>query len=739
MSAPPPPPPPSAPPAPGNGPARQPVVRPHKPTTANPLVARKKPRPKPKNVQPPPKVPGKGPEEKARPVLNDMSDPAMRQLAQIRAQNGGWTEKAPPNCKDFPLVMTKRSMLEGLRHHIMRLNKNKGDSNRKADAVVDITNQDQFPRPVTLLRRDPRLPPAHRMAAVAKEEPVPTDPAEAAEYERARQLKAEKEAQRALDQAQIAPVLKTSEPKPKSNKKEKPTAFYGRNSEAQKKESKIHYEETWPWHLEDAEGKAGVWVGSYVASLSDLNVALVIDGARFRMIPLERYYKFDEKPRFDTLSLDDAEKMMYEVKEIKRWVMKQRDQEQLEREKNETRQFLRGPTRVKTESETSRLARRTERQDDFELDMSGDEFQDDDEAPGFDRDEDEDAKEAKERIRREQVSANTFGEGEEEKVEREERERELEKLRAKMIGKRTVKTLRKLEHGQDYDDLESGSDENNNPFTDESASDEEESERESDREDEETKRAGAGARDQSAASGANTKGGSTTPSGKQRTVDALKKGKLKRPGSPNMSESSDNEAMRKKIKTAQGPSVAPSRGGTPIPAGTPIPGRPKPPSGAMSDGEATAGEGSDAGAKLKKLKVKPGGMRPGATPSGSRAGSPAPTANRPPKPGGTTTSSGSPPPPPSGQATDIITAKEIADALAPYAKEGISLSNLMKKFQGRVNKPGNITTSQWIQMVKAHGVYGPDKLLRPKAALSGGNAAPSSSSDRPQPGGAAGR
>jgi len=360
-------------------------------------------------------------------------------------------------------------MLEGLRHHIMRLSKAKGESNKaKPDAVVDITNQDQFPRPVTLLRRDPRLPPTNRL--IVKEDSAPIDPAEVAEFERARQLKAEKEAQRALDQAQIAPVARANEPKPKpNNKKEKPTAFYGRNSDAQKKESKIHYEETWPWHLEDADGKAGVWVGSYIASLSDLNAALVIDGGRFRMIPLERYYKFDEKPKFDTLSLDDAEKMMYEVKEIKRWVMKQKDQELMEREKNETRQFLRGPTRVKTESATSRMARRTERQDDFELDISGDEFQDDDEAPGFEADEDEDAKDAKDRIRREQVSANTFGEGEESKVEKEEREAQLEKLRAKMIGKQTVKTLKKLEHGQDYDDLESGSDENN-PFTDESVS-----------------------------------------------------------------------------------------------------------------------------------------------------------------------------------------------------------------------------------------------------------------------------
>ncbi len=464
----------SAPPPPaGNGPQRPPggpqFIR--KPANSNPLVARKKPRPQPVLSRPPRNTSGAtgkgGLEENKKPKLNDPNDPAMRQLGQVRAQNGGWTEKPPDTYQDFPLVTTKRAMLEGLRHHIMRLSKAKGEANKaKGDVILDITNQDQFPRPVTLLRRDPRLPPAHRM--VVRDEPTPMDPAEAAEFERARQLKADKEAQKALDQAQIAPVARANEPKPKpNNKKEKPTAFYGRNSDAQKKESKIHYEETWPWHLEDAEGKAGVWVGSYIASLSDLNVALVIDGARFRMIPLERHYKFDEKPKFDTLSLDDAEKMMYEVKEIKRWVMKAKDQEQVEREKNETRQFLRGPTRVKMESATSRMARRTERQDDFELDMSGDEFQDDDEAPNFEGDDDEDTKDAKDRIRREQHTANTFGAGEEEKVEQQEREEQLEKLRSKMIGKQTVKTLKKLEHGLDYDDLESGSGEDNNPFTDE--------------------------------------------------------------------------------------------------------------------------------------------------------------------------------------------------------------------------------------------------------------------------------
>jgi transcription initiation factor TFIIF subunit alpha len=84
-----------------------------------------------------------------------------------------------------------------------------------------------------------------------------------------------------------------------------------------------------------------------------------------------------------------------------------------------------------------------------------------------------------------------------------------------------------------------------------------------------------------------------------------------------MTDSSDNEAARKRVRTGKG-SVTASR------AATPLPGRPKPLGAATSDGEVTAGEASDAGAMLKKkLKIKPG-ARPGGTPSGSRAVSPAP-------------------------------------------------------------------------------------------------------------------
>lgn len=429
---------------------------------ADPLRARQKPTPKP--AMPPPSATKRDPDEldpieAAKRSLEQKLAPKIRELEAARLQFDGWSTPATPPSQEFPLVTTKRALLEGIRHHIMRL-QDKG----KGSQTYNIMDPNQFPRPVTLHRRDPRLPPAHRM--VVKEEPTPTDPAYEAEAERIRKQKADREAQRALDQAQIAPVAKSNEPKQKQqNKKEKPSVFYGRNSDEQKKQSGIRYEETLPWHLEDVDGKSGTWVGSYIAGLSDVNCALVIDGGSFRMIPLERWYRFDEKPRFDTLTLDDAENMMKQNKDVKRWVMLDREKQASEQEKNETRSFLRGRARIKMESATSKSALRSEKQDDHDIDMSGDEFQDDDETPGFEAD-DEDAKETKERVRREQVAANLFGEGEEGKVDEEEREARLEKYKQKIIGKTTRKKLMKLEHAMDYDDLDS--DQDNNPFADSS-------------------------------------------------------------------------------------------------------------------------------------------------------------------------------------------------------------------------------------------------------------------------------
>lgn len=149
-------------------------------------------------------------------------------------------------------------------------------------------------------------------------------------------------------------------------------------------------------------------------------------------------------------------------------------------------------------------------------------------------------------------------------------------------------------------------------------------------------------------SGASSKG-TNTPSGRPKHTDPLKKSKstLKRAGSPNLSESSGNESSRKKLKKKHHTSPGTSGTSTPVPGSRPMSPAPSgqarkssviklnvnpsklseiqnaPPNpspvygGSMSDGEATGGEMSDGG-KKKKIKLRIG------SPSGSRAGSPAP-------------------------------------------------------------------------------------------------------------------
>jgi transcription initiation factor TFIIF subunit alpha len=352
-------------------------------------------------------------------------------------------------------MTTKKALFEGARFHLMKFTQAKLD-----DKPIDPTEDDEFARPVTLHRRDPRQPPPGR--AVKPEEPEPT-PVDEQERERQAQLKAEKEAQRAIDQAKIAPVAKDPNPKPKKKQKEEKTSFHrAPKNEAAKKESEIRYEEALPWHLEDADGK-NVWVGSYVAALSEHCVAFKIDGSVFRMIPLEKWYKFTAKPPFQPFTLDQAEAFMNRKMDVGRWVMKSEEKRADQAEMEATRRLLTGRGQmIKTESSTFKAASRSEKLDHDELDISGDEFQDDDEAPTFERNnEDEDTKVSKDRIRREQLGANLFGAGDEREVDKELSEQLREELERQKYGKATKKALIK----RDREEIYESDDSEDNPWS----------------------------------------------------------------------------------------------------------------------------------------------------------------------------------------------------------------------------------------------------------------------------------
>ncbi|KAI2641217.1 Rap30/74 interaction domain-containing protein [Xylaria nigripes] len=657
--------------------------------TVNPMVPRKKPPPRPF----PPK-PALAPRDTgvSKPIAKPKHlhpDQAIPRFDPQRSKNGGWSTPLPPGGQEYPLFVTKKALKEGLRFHVMRFAPQLRGIKQSS---INPADQEHFPRPVTLQRRDPRQPPAGREL---KQEPVEQPPPNSEEAEKQAQLKAQRDAQRALDDAQKAPVMKDAERKrlQQKNKEERKTAtqvHYQPRTEKQKKEAEIRYEEALPWHLEDADGKH-IWVGQYEAPLSDQKVALIPypETGGYRMLPLEKWYKFAPKRgAFQHLTIEEAERMMGKKAAPTRWAIRDSDRNKAASQREESRRLVHGPTAVKQESSTFQQASRREKMEHDDIDMSGDEFQDDDETAGFEPDRDEDTKDSKDRVRREQLGANLFGDADEKLVEKEEAELHKEEEARKLLGKQLKKALRKRDKQFQYDSDSSGRD----PF----ASSSSESDSDSEKEDEENK-----ADKDKNGNGSSAKG-SNTPQGKKTAADAAKKGKsLKRPGSPLGSDSSGTESTRnkKKPKFAATNSITGSRSATPLPGGQSARG-----AGSTSDGEVTAGEMSDgAGSKMKPRPHLGTGTK--GTPAGSRSGSPVPSRPRPASPNAG----------PVQEPLKPITSQEILDALPPLPN-GITIGVLLRMFDNRVDKEGHLTRKEWLQLVKENAVFSQtDKLLRRKA------------------------
>ncbi|KAH9897286.1 hypothetical protein F4778DRAFT_745135 [Xylariomycetidae sp. FL2044] len=690
-------------------PGAPPLRRPR--NTANPLVPRKRPIQRPPPSKLPPSAKGTfstansklGAKQPQRPASGNGGGPPN--FDHLRRQNGGWSMPKPEGASDYPLYVTKKDLKEGLRFHVMRFMQNPPPEDPN-DPGMEPLNQYQFTRPVTLQRRDPRQPAPGR--EVKEEEIIPEEPPVVnEEAEKLAQLKAERAAQRAIDDAQKAPVAKDAVPKAKENKKQeekqgKVQTHYQPRTEKQKKERDIRYEESLPWHLEDADGK-NVWVGQYEAPLSESKVALMISNGGFRMLPLEKWYRFTSKRgSFKPLSIEEAERAMNKKAAPGRWAKRDEARERAERAMAESRMIVNGRTAVRQESETFRSVSRREKADHDDIDMSGDEFQDDDETAGYEPDRDDDTKDSKERVRRDQLGANLFGDADEQKVEKEFMDELKEDAQRKQLGAQVKKRLRKVDQQYQY---ESDSSSNRDPFASSSSESEDEIDLLKKAAEEKAKEKD---KDQPAASGSSSKG-TNTPQGKKAAAEAAKKGKsLKRAGSPIVSDSSGTESVRKKKKTGPTTSMPGSRGTTPLPGGQ----RGRTGAGSTSDGEGTAGEMSD-GAGGKKRR-RPLGTGARGTPAGSRAGSPAPLVTAQLASGARPGSPGAPSQSPTRDVVDRITAQEIIDALPPLP-QGISIGALLKVFMHRLDKPGHMSRKEWLKLVKENANFNQqEKLLRRK-------------------------
>lgn len=430
------------------GPNGQPLKRRPRPKQqTNPLVANRRPavRPKkpPQALNPPPAAAPAGATGGQRNVSSPRPQPSTQnEPDDVPEPTGAF--------KEYPVTTTKRSLIEGLRYHVMRLHSKK---------PVDIFDESEFTRPVRLHRRDPRH-------VSEGQEEVKDTVEDDKEKERQEMMKEERRRIREANAAMTAPSVKPNKPAPFQKKTEQ--VFRNEDTPEAKKKAQLRYEEALPWHIEDFDNKS-VWVGTYEAELTEHHVGFIVDrdtGA-FKMIPFEKWYKFVPKSKGRIWTAEQAEERYSKKLRPPLWVQENEKQAIAQREKDRNRAANRlftstskqGPRRGGRET-AARMGEPGGDMEDIDYNFEED-FADDEEGNvGLFEGEDEDTKIAEQKIKREQLGANVFGMTDEQKVWNEEDEEKQAKEEEKKLAKATRKTLIKREKNFVYDD-----DDQDNPYT----------------------------------------------------------------------------------------------------------------------------------------------------------------------------------------------------------------------------------------------------------------------------------
>lgn len=278
---------------------------------------------------------------------------------------------------DYALVTTKRALREGLKHHVARF---------ASKRSVDPRDESQFTRPVRLHRRDPRS----RTQDSNGDKILGPDGQQLDEAERvaldARRAAREKE--RAENLAQIAPSVGSSAKRPNAPKQKTQQVFKSDLTPEEIAKARIKYEEALPWHLEDFDNR-NIWVGNYEAALSETHAVFVLENTgKMRMIPAEKWYKFNAKSHFKALTIEEAEKYMAKRVKDPRWFMEK--QQEIAQQK-ELEQFAKS-RKVYAGKQGAPAGR--EGLEASEMDFEEDRFADDEEHDDLFNEQDEDTKAA---------------------------------------------------------------------------------------------------------------------------------------------------------------------------------------------------------------------------------------------------------------------------------------------------------------------------------------------------------
>lgn len=517
-----------------------------------PQVLRKKP---PVSIFTQKKKPAKKPLPNAKTSApSQVPTSAPRQQTTQPVINGVNADATAPagdeKYSEYPILVSKHALMQGLHYHAMRFqSRPDGDGGMVS---INPYDENQFTRPVRL----------HRRMARDKIETAEQSDAASGVDDKERELnsirRAERQAEREANQALIAPTGgDTKSPMRKKPQKKVEDVYYDENDPKQRRRAQLRYEEARPWHLEDFDNK-NVWVGSYEEPLTESSVMFEIGEHGFKMVPVEKWYKFTQTGRVNAMDSDAVEKIMSKKFKAPRWFLgTQEANDQMRRQAAlAQRERILAQRRGADDDDAPSFMQRDEYQADVdEIDFEfNDEFQDDDEGFIFGDLENDETKEIEKRIREEMRGANLGGTGvkdedkdwDEEEAKEKEKEQE-DRRRAKRIRKQLIKKERKNEYDSESDRGEFSE-------TSESEDTEEERERlEEERKQEEARKLNGDK------SGASTRG-TNTPSGRSEKRDKSKSlgASLKRPGSPDLSELSGNESSRKKAKGVNGRAMSPN-------------------------------------------------------------------------------------------------------------------------------------------------------------------------------------
>lgn len=518
--------------------------------------------------------------------------------------------------KVYELVLKKRDLL---RYHIGKFHTRKD---------IDLEDRSTFTDPVHLWRREtgPMVQNGDPMDIDSKE-----GLADQQEKERLEAIRQDRARQREDIAKDVAPTA-SSKRKAPAFKKKTEQVFRTNDTPEERKRNRLRYEEALPWHIEDFDKQ--VWVGQYEEALSYRHLLLTQDPENENVMiatPVEKWYRFRQQGKATQMTAEDVEKYMAAKTKEPRFIMRQKEKAALQKQKEDgakPRMLLRRGDRQETNEDAMEFRETTANADEIDFNLE-EEFADDEENPLFEGDDDT-TKEAEDRMRKDQLEANTFGVGDEQKVDEEELAKQKAEEAKKAEGAQTSRLLQKREKRMDHEDISGQSDE-----SDSEESDSENANEERKGEDGKTAAAKTKGRDRDGekiASGASSKG-TNTPSGRgkvmppgslshQPSTNTLKRSN---PGSGNLSDASGNESARPGKRMKKNDSSAKT-------TSTPLAGNRYP---------AATDEGRPNSSRSVSMRAPPAPVRPGPRiPSASGVAPPSSAGPMPP-----------PPPLPAGGAT----------------------------------------------------------------------------------------